>query len=282
MVELPFVEAVTTATGQYRHRPLVVVRLTATSDNGPVEGWGECAALADTAYDREDVHHALDSLQQTLVPGLGTLAAQSRRLPGPGDLSDLRESAPDSHMAFAALEMAVADAHLRAEGCSLARLLDVEDQDVELGAVVGILPSEDELVEQATSLVEAGYSRIKLKIGPGWDVSAVEAVFRALADREPQPGSVTTPAVRLQADANGSYTDADTGRLAELDQFGLLCLEQPFDPGRPGRSCPPRHPPANSDLSRRERAVATGHRRSPGHGRLLRRLSQARPSGRAW
>ncbi len=230
MVELPFVETVTTANGQHRHRPLVLVQLAATSDNGPVEGWGECAALADTAYDREDVYHAFDSLQQTLVPGLGTLAPNGGRLPGTGDLSDLRESVPESNMAFAALEMAVADAHLRAEGCSLAGLLDVEDHDVELGAVVGILGSEDELVGQVTTLVEAGYSRIKLKIGPGWDVSPVEAVSRALADREPRSGPMATPAVRLQADANGSYTDAEAGRLAELDRFGLLCLEQPLDP----------------------------------------------------
>jgi O-succinylbenzoate synthase len=33
----------------------------------------------------------------------------------------------------------------------------------------------------------------------------------------------------LQADANGSYREADSDHLAELDRFGLLCLEQPFD-----------------------------------------------------
>ncbi len=230
MVELPFIQAVTTAAGRHQHRPLVLVRLMAASAGGPVEGWGECAALADSTYDREDVHGAFRTLEYTLLPELGTLAAVADRLPGPADLTGLRASAPESHMAFAALEMAVADIHLRAEGRSLADLLDVEDQKVELGAVVGIFPSEGELVEEVTSLVEQGYSRIKLKIGPGWDVSPLEAVRRVVARLEARSGSAAAPALRLQADANGSYSDTDKGALSELDRFDLLCLEQPLDP----------------------------------------------------
>jgi O-succinylbenzoate synthase len=31
-------------------------------------------------------------------------------------------------------------------------------------------------------------------------------------------------------DANGAYGEGDAAHLAELDRFGLLCVEQPFDP----------------------------------------------------
>jgi O-succinylbenzoate synthase len=121
-------------------------------------------------------------------------------------------------MAFAALEMAVADAHLRAEGRSLAGLLGVADRVVEIGAVQGVVSSEATLVERVVSLAEQGFSRVKLKIGPGWDIVPLEAVTRAV------------PAVRLQVDANGSYSGDEEDRLVELDRFGLLCLEQPFHP----------------------------------------------------
>ena len=59
--------------------------------------------------------------------------------------------------------------------------------------------------------------RVKLKIGPGWDVAPLEAVRRAF------------PELGIQADANGSYAPDDADRLPALDRFGLLCLEQPLD-----------------------------------------------------
>ncbi len=68
-------------------------------------------------------------------------------------------------------------------------------------------------------LVGQGYARVKLKIGPGWDVAPVEAVRSDFPD------------LLLQVDANASYARSDTDHLAHLDRFGLLCLEQPLDRG---------------------------------------------------
>ncbi len=218
MLELPLVEAVATAAGDHRSRPLVLVRLVVGSDDGLIEGWGECAALGDADYDPEDVSRSFLSLERTLLPGLARRATRTHQLPPPSELTDLRRAVPHAPMAFAALEMAVADAHLRAEGCSLAGLLGVGDSVVELGAVVGVLPSVEVLVERVVSLAEQGYSRVKLKVGPGWDISPLEAVTAA------------APGVKLQVDANGSYSEAQRSRLVELDRFGLLCLEQPFGP----------------------------------------------------
>jgi o-succinylbenzoate synthase len=218
MLDLPFVEPVVTAAGEHRRRPLVMLRVMGTTDDGVTEGWGECASLADDAYDREDADRSFRALHQTLLPGLVAGLPPTRHLPGPSELAMLRRTEPQAPMAFAALEMAVADAHLRAEGRSLAGLLGVEGRAVRLGAVVGVAPSEPALVDRVAALAERGYTRVKLKIGPGWDVAPVEAVSRAV------------PGVRLQVDANGSYTEGDRSRLVELDRFGLLCLEQPFAP----------------------------------------------------
>ena len=236
-VELPFVDPVATAKGVHRQRPLVLVHLLGHAEGAPstragggaataraVEGWGECAALADSTFDDEDVTLCLEVLHRHLVPALIDRMASGRSsLPGPSDLDDVHQAAPGSPLAFAALEMAVADAHLRAGQRSLAGLLGVEGRLVEPGAVVGTAPTVAELLVAVGRLVDQGYSRVKVKIAPGWDVEPVSALAEAFPD------------LRLQVDANGSYRPgdgpgaADETRLVELDRFGLLCIEQPFD-----------------------------------------------------
>jgi O-succinylbenzoate synthase len=226
-VELPFLAPVATAKGVHRSRPLVLVRVvgrtgdlaTVTAPAGfPVEGWGECASLADATFDSEDVEQSWAVLEHALVPALLDLSSRSGcRLPRPCELGAVREAAPDAPLAFAALEMAVADAHLRSEDRSLAELLGVEGRTVELGAVIGLADSVDHLLATVAGLVDRGFSRVKLKIGPGWDIVPVAAVTEAFPD------------LRLQVDANGAYGPSDAALLSGLDRFGLLCLEQPFD-----------------------------------------------------
>ncbi len=217
MIELPFREPVVTAQGVHRRRPLVLVHVVGHRGHTPVEGWGECAALADTTYDSEDVTRSFALLQHALVPGLLDLAPRAgMRLPGPTELGGLRQAAPDAPLAFAALEMAVADAHLRAEGVRLAEALGAPDDPVAVGAVLGRAESTDALVAGVGVQVGRGICRLKLKIGPGWDVDPVGAVRSAF------------PGLMLQVDANESYQESDAGHLASLDRFGLLCLEQPL------------------------------------------------------
>ncbi len=58
--------------------------------------------------------------------------------------------------------------------------------------------------------------RIKIKIKPGRDVDDTAAVRAAFGG------------IPLQVDANSAYTLADADRLAELDAFDLLLIEQPL------------------------------------------------------
>ncbi|MEO6087396.1 MAG: o-succinylbenzoate synthase, partial [Umezawaea sp.] len=121
-------------------------------------------------------------------------------------------------MAKAALEMAVLDAELRAEGRPLARELGATRDRVPCGVSVGITDSIGELLDTVGGYLDAGYVRIKLKIAPGWDVEPVRAVRERFGDD-----------VLLQVDANTAYTVADARHLARLDPFGLLLIEQPLD-----------------------------------------------------
>jgi o-succinylbenzoate synthase len=215
-IELPLRRSVQTAAGEHRSRPLVLVRLRARHGGTPVEGWGECAALGDRAFGAEDAKAAFAALETMLVPALVEAAAAGGRLPAPTGLATVSARSLTTPLAFAGLEMAVADLHLRAEGRSFADLLGVAGRRVEAGAVVGIAATVDELVHAARGLAAVGFTRLKVKIGPGWDVVPLAALRDAL------------PALRLQADANGAYREEDTAHLRALDRFGLLCLEQPL------------------------------------------------------
>ena len=59
--------------------------------------------------------------------------------------------------------------------------------------------------------------RIKLKIEPGHDIELVRAVRKPFGDD-----------MLLQVDANAAYTVSDAKHLAQLDEFGLLLIEQPL------------------------------------------------------
>ena len=270
-VELPFRDPVRTARGAHRTRPILLIGVVGRTLDGNgtrIDGWGECAALADTTFDAEDVTRSLAVLGDDLVPALVERSRRDRGLlPPPSDLQDVRRASPRSPLAFAALEMAVADAHLRAEQRSLASLLGVEGRVVEPGAVVGQADTTDQLLASVGELAEQGYSRVKLKIGPGWDLEPVATVASAF------------PGLRLQVDANGSYRPEDGAHLAELDRFGLLCLEQPFERSDLAAHVRPGRPDGHADLPRREPRLPACRGAGPGHGGVFGGLRQAVPTG---
>jgi o-succinylbenzoate synthase len=223
-VDLPFRAPVSTALGTHHLRPLVLVHLqcreAATGEQ--VDGWGECAALGDTTYDAEDVGVAWSVLEEVLLPGLlGAASSLGGLLPMTGALVRLAGLAPGAPLAYAALEGAVADAHLRAAGRSFADLLGVAGAEVTPGAVVGSADRPADVVTGVADRAAAGYVRVKVKIVPGTE-------FDTLTALEAWAEASTGPVPRLQVDGNGAYGAGDVDRLAALDRFDLLCIEQPF------------------------------------------------------
>jgi o-succinylbenzoate synthase len=223
-VDLGLRAPVGTSAGTHRTRPLLFVRLRCRvpATGRTVDGWGECAALGDTTYDAEDLDDAWDTLGGVLLPGLaGAARSLGGLLVSLGGLHRLAGLAPGHPLAFAAVEAAVADAHLRAAGTSFAGLLGVVGAEVAPGAVVGTAASPDAVVAAVAARAADGYARVKVKIAPGADVDVVAALVAWSASApDPVPG--------LQVDANGAYGPDDLDRLAALDRFGLLCIEQPF------------------------------------------------------
>lgn len=217
VVDLPFVRPVETALGTHHHRPVVLVHLNARCPDGALfDGWGECAALADTTYDPEDAGTSFAVLEDDLLPALVAEADRSGVLPSVGSLPEVIDHRRRP-LAYAALEMAVADAHLRAERRSFAGLLGVESHRVTPGSVTGLPHSVDELVTECNRLRSAGFVRVKIKVAPGFESIVAEGAR-----------SMAGTGLRLQVDANGAYGSDAAERLAVLDDAGLLCIEQPL------------------------------------------------------
>jgi len=207
-IALPFVTPFRTSFGTIVERDILVVHVRSAA----AEGWGECVALGEPVYSAEWVGGAHEVLRRFLVPAL--LAAPDVCA---DDVAGRLAFVRGHQMAKAALEMAVVDAELRSAGQSLASRLGGARSRVEVGVSVGIAASIAELVATVAGYVDAGYGRVKLKIGPGWDIEPVAAV-RAHVGAD----------VMLTVDANCAYTGEDIEHLVRLDEHALALIEQPF------------------------------------------------------
>ncbi|MBN1138097.1 MAG: o-succinylbenzoate synthase [Anaerolineae bacterium] len=188
-------------------RPLILVAVY----GGGLAGWGECSAEAGPWHSAETIETAWHVLRTWFIPAL-----LGRTIASPADALACFPAVRGHHLARAGLENALWDLLARANGLSLAQMLGGTRDRVPVGVSVGMEATLPLLLDQVACYVAAGYRRVKLKIKPGWD----GAVVRAVRERWPD--------LLLQVDANCAYTLADLPVLRELDQFGLLLIEQPF------------------------------------------------------
>jgi O-succinylbenzoate synthase len=211
-VRLPLVSPFQTSFGVQTSRRILLVRAQVEHAGVVVDGWGECVAGDEPTYSSEYVDGAALVITNVLVPRLhavGDLAAV--------DVARVLGPVRGHPMAKGALEMAVLDAELRAEGRSFASLIGAAREHIPSGVSVGIHPTIDSLLASVQGYLDDGYVRIKLKIEPGLDVEPVAAVRELIG-----------PDMPFQVDANAAYTRRDVEHLAQLDRFDLLLIEQPL------------------------------------------------------
>ena len=205
---IPLVRPFETSFARQTGRDVLLVHV--RTDVG--DGWGECVAMAGPFYSSEYVDGAADVMRSYLVPalfGAGQVTAENA--------ATTFAPVVGHRMAKAAVETALLDAQLRAAGTSFGSYFGATKSAVDCGVSVGISPTIDQLLDEVRLYVEQGYQRIKLKIKPGWDLEPVAAVRNLLGDD-----------TLLQVDANTAYSIDDIDHLKQLDQFGLLLIEQPF------------------------------------------------------
>jgi len=119
-------------------------------------------------------------------------------------------------MAKGSVEMGAWGLLAEERGVSLASLLGGTNTAVPVGVSVGLQETDDQLLSQVEERLAQGYKKVKLKIKPGRDVEMIRKIRDAYPD------------VPLMADANSAYTLSDVALLKELDEFGLMMIEQPL------------------------------------------------------
>jgi len=206
-VRLPLVHPFETSFGRETEQRTVIVRIDAEG----LTGYGESAAGIGPWYSYETVETCWHVQRDFLVPRL-----LGREIESPLEIADRFAPVRGHNMAKTGLEQAVWDLTAKAEGVPLARLLGGEKDRIESGVSVGIQDSLDHLLDRIGAFIDAGYRRIKIKIKPGWDVAAAEAVRSRFPD------------VPLMLDANSAYTLDDVDVFRRLDAFGLMMVEQPL------------------------------------------------------
>jgi len=204
-VSLPFLHPFGTSVHVWTCKEALLLRL----DAGGLVAWGECVADPDPFYLPETTTTARHIIEGFLLPLLepgmpfGELLARFRAVRG-------------HTMAKATVENALIDLLALRKGVPVHELLGFPARRIMSGLSIGLKDSPAELVAAVQVAVDKRYHRVKMKVAKGRDVEYVRTVRERFPD------------LPLMVDANGDYTLADADRLRQLDEFGLMMIEQPL------------------------------------------------------
>jgi O-succinylbenzoate synthase len=207
-IRLPLLHPFETSFGRTTERRIVLVCVT---DKDAQEGWGECTAGEGPFYCEEWTESAWATLKTFLAQ-----IVIGKKIENATGVWQLMQQVRGNRMAKAAIEAACWDLEAKQLGVPLWKHLGGERQEIPCGVSIGIQNTPEDLLDKIERELAAGYQRIKIKIKPDWDVNIVGLVRKRF------------PEIQLMADANSAYTLADMGLFRELDQFGLMMIEQPL------------------------------------------------------
>jgi O-succinylbenzoate synthase len=210
-IRLPLKEPFRISSGVVSERRITLLELYG-ADGGP-PGWSECVADENPNYSPETIDTAWLAIREWVAPRV-----LGREFPGPEAVHSALEHDFRGHrMAKAAVEMGAWELAARQQGVPLAKLLGGTRDRVSAGISIGIQANPEALATRAIAARDAGYSKVKIKIAPGFDLPFVRAVREALG-----------PDAHIMADANSAYTLDDAPLFRQIDEYGLIMIEQPL------------------------------------------------------
>jgi O-succinylbenzoate synthase len=204
-VKLPFVAPFGTSVYVWTHKEALLMRL----ESAGVTAWSECVSDPDPFYFYETNGTARHIIKDFLLPlvepgiALGELEGRFRHVRGHG-------------MAKATVENGLLNLMAIKKGVPLHELLGRPAKKIMSGISIGLKETPADLLAAVERAVAKKYGRVKMKVKKGQDIEWV----RAVRDRFPD--------LRLMVDANGDYSLADIDLLRQLDEFGLMMIEQPL------------------------------------------------------
>jgi O-succinylbenzoate synthase len=186
----------------------VLVRI---EDADGAVGWGEASSVDLPAYATDALDSSWYALTKLLIPRVIGV-----EFDGPAAVANSWADLRGYHYAMHALESAVWALASEKLVCPLSQLWGGSRAEAAIGESFGVKETVDELLAEIEDRLAEGFCRIKLKIGPGWDVD----VLRAVAAR--------FPGIPLSADANCHYGSQHDGPWREMDELDLVMIEQPL------------------------------------------------------
>jgi len=195
------------STGGWDLRRILLLRM--ETEDG--EAWAECVAAEAPNYSYETPETAWHILTDFVLP-----AVVGVEFDAPQDILAPVGWIRGHPMALATVEMGAWALAATEKSLSLRELMGGSPDPIPVGVSVGLQGTDEDLLRQVGQRLEEGYHKVKLKIKPGRDVE----MLRKVRDRFPEAS--------LMADANSSYTLGDLSRLKELDDLGLMMVEQPL------------------------------------------------------
>lgn len=225
-IRLPFRKPFATAKGTLSFRESLLVEVV---DHAGRTGLGECVSFPTDWYLPEVLDQDIRILREQLIPlVLNTVLLH------PSEADGLFAACPGANelpMGRGAFEPALWDLYGKIVEQPLWQLIGGQAPEgtdavaVPAGAAIPVGPVA-ETVAAAQRCVDAGYTRVKLKVTPG------TAYFSAQAVRKAFPNLV------ISLDANQSFTEHDIEELRNLDELDIAWIEEPLDPRRPVASGP--------------------------------------------
>lgn len=211
-LDMPLIHPFETSFGLETHRECILVE--ARSEG--LTGWGECVALDRPSYSPETTGTAWHILMDFLIP-----QALKTNWNGIEEFLAPINWVRGNFMARAGLQCAAWDIYAQSKRLSLAAALSLPYPEgprsrIPAGVSIGIQPTIGNTIERINMFLEEGFSRIKLKIKPGWDLELLKTVRENFSE------------IDLMVDANSAYRMEDKDLLKEIDLFGLTMLEQPL------------------------------------------------------
>lgn len=211
-IELPLKAPFETSFGVTSGRRVLIVRV---ADKSGASGYGECTAMEEPFYNPETIDTAWSIISKFVIPMLASAGSFNA-----GDVARLLAPIQGNRMAVGAVETAIWDLEAKLLNKPLWQHLGGTRNKISCGVSIGLQRSPEILIEKVTRELESGYQRIKIKIKPGQDIELVKAVRRNFPD------------ITLSVDANSAYSlDKDAELMQQLDDHGLLMIEQPLSAG---------------------------------------------------
>lgn len=211
-IEMPLRAPFETSFGSVSKRRILIVRVI---DRDGAIGYGECTAPEEPFYNHETIDTAWSIISNFVAPLLARKSIETA-----AQVSDTLAPIKGNRMAVGGVEAAIWDLEAKRGSTPLWQHLGGTRESINCGVSIGLQKTPEILLEKVTHELQSGYQRIKLKIKPGQDVELVKIIRSNFPD------------ILLSVDANSAYRlDRDIDVFEQLDEFGLLMIEQPLAAG---------------------------------------------------